>query len=297
MLQIERTLVNTESAYVANEIEYRKLEQLHMQFGSIELQATLVVGFVFTTMNADNLVALGDDQGKYCLYKAPFKTHLYIICTVCAVGLCMSCVMISAYIVWRSQTTANDVSVKHTIALVRSLRIRVMTAYFAGMVSFFASFLLLIWIYFAEPNWLPLEDGVQLRGQQCGSPESTFEGHKPYIDPNNKIDMACNGYEKGHWDSNIIRDRSGNVLIKCLNPFEPTQQKAQQDIGLSVATVGSVVSVLLAIGAIMAVCHIRKRFDDLERSVEMHRQRHLAQESTSTPSRREGPSVQLMPKH
>ena len=41
MLKIERELVNTESAYVANEIIFKQLDQLHTQLGSFELQATV----------------------------------------------------------------------------------------------------------------------------------------------------------------------------------------------------------------------------------------------------------------
>ena len=70
MLQLERTLVQTESAFTANEIEYRKLEQLQAQLESFTLMATLVVGFVFTTLNADSLVAITDDMSKHCIYSA-----------------------------------------------------------------------------------------------------------------------------------------------------------------------------------------------------------------------------------
>lgn len=144
MLQLERALVNTESAYAANEIEYRRLEQLHSQLESFNLQATLIVGFVFTTLNADSLVALSDDLSKNCIYKAPVVAHFYIVLTVMAVGLCMGCVMLSAYVVWKSQRTANDLSVRHTVALVRKIRMHIMSAYFVGMGSFFISFLFLL---------------------------------------------------------------------------------------------------------------------------------------------------------
>ena len=75
MLRAEREVVKREDAFTANEIEFRRLEQLHSQLESFLLQATLITGFAIGTLNADNLVAIVDDVGKFwCaphLYPAP----------------------------------------------------------------------------------------------------------------------------------------------------------------------------------------------------------------------------------
>ena len=65
MLRAEREVVKREDAFTANEIEFRRLEQLHSQLESFLLQATLITGFAIGTLNADNLVAIVDDVGKF----------------------------------------------------------------------------------------------------------------------------------------------------------------------------------------------------------------------------------------
>ena len=298
MLQIERTLVNTESAYTANEIDYRKLEQLHTQFGSVELQATLIVGFVFTTMNADNLVALGDDNGKYCMYKTPVLTHLYIITTVLAVGLCMTCVMISAYIVWRSQHSANDISVRHTIALVRTLKNHVMATYFVGMGSFFSSFLLLLWIYFGQPNWVPLRGSGVPTGLMPGSREQGAQCDAEKVSRTGKL--ACDAYYQHGWDTSILIDTEGDTYVHCLNPFDAEQQEKARAIGLAVCLSATITAALIVMGGVYAITRIRRAFGGMEAIVEAQRREArtdtLDGNSGIRPAVREGPSVEMLGK-
>ena len=147
MLQVEREIVQRENAYNTNEIENRRLEQLHSHLESFNLQATLIVGFALSTLNADNLVAIADDQSKFCVYKQPLTATLYIILTIYAIGTCMTCLAVSFYIIVKSQATANEVSVAHTVALVRQLKSSIVAYYFSGMAAFFVSMILLIWMY------------------------------------------------------------------------------------------------------------------------------------------------------
>ena len=87
---IEREIVQRENAYTNNEIENRRLEQLHTQLNSFNLQATLIVGFALGTLNADNLVAISDDISNFCMYKQPEIAGFYAILTIFSIGTCMS---------------------------------------------------------------------------------------------------------------------------------------------------------------------------------------------------------------
>ena len=271
MLNIERTLVNAESAYTANEIEFRKLEQLQGQLDSFNLQATLIVGFAFTTMNADNLVALADDVGKFCIYKRPVLAHLYVVLTLLAVGLCMSSVMLSTFIVWKSQRAANDVSVRLTIALVRELKMRVMLTYFIGMGSFMFGFLTLIWIYIGQFNWVPLdilahnsstpysgwEDAIGPRQPLCPGPQK--DGSSGFTG-----DPACDTFAANGWDTPVVTTDTGQTLVTCLNPYYQFHQDFQQDVGVSVATAGTVASVVVVVWTTLAIFKVKKEFHTME---------------------------------
>jgi hypothetical protein len=81
MLRVERDIVNRSNEFTANEIENRRLEQLHTQLENFNLQATIIIGFALGTINADNLVALADDVSKFCLYKQAGFAHAYAILT------------------------------------------------------------------------------------------------------------------------------------------------------------------------------------------------------------------------
>jgi len=255
----ERTLVSTESQFTANEIEYRKLEQLQSKLDSFNLQATLIVGFSFTTMNADNLVALADDMSKFCVYKQPVLAHLYVIFTVVAIGVCMSCVMISMYIVWKSQQTANDVSVSKTIAVVRILKAQVMFTYFIGMASFFFAFLVLIWMYFGQWNWVPRKNEDRSFGQMPTSPNSSC----PATAANGLTgNPSCDSYAANGWDTAVVTTSAGQTLITCLDPYDSEQQQQQRDLGLSKA------ALLICFGTAWSLYHVRETFAMMERQVE-----------------------------
>ena len=62
--------IAAENQHRTNVIDERNLEKYHDQLSSFNTQATLVLGFAVAGLNSDNLLALGDDQSKYCLYKS-----------------------------------------------------------------------------------------------------------------------------------------------------------------------------------------------------------------------------------
>lgn len=283
MLQIERRLVNAESSFAANEVEYRKLEQLQAQFDAFNVQGTLIVGCVFMTLNADNLVALMDDLGKFCMYKRPALTHLYLILTLAATGLCMCSVLHSMYIVYRSQRSANDVSVRLTVALVRTVKTRVLVTYFIGMASFFVSFLVLCFIYFAQDNWIPLKT---IDGHDVGRPfikgkMLTASGNqhckRGYPNAQTGFPSSVGGPFTGdptcdNWMANgmmvpVVTTDTGNILTSCLNPAYTGDLELQKVEGVTLATSGILSFVGVAIYLVVTLLRTRREFDRLSNVV------------------------------
>ena len=153
MLQIEREVVRRQNDVSSNEIENQRLEQLHIQLQSINLQATLVLGFNLVLFCQDNIARIADDESKFCLFKQPVVSSFYIMLTIISMGSCMICVGLSFYLIVVSQRTANEVSVVHTVALVRQLRHSyVGNAFKAGVFAFFSSLLLLVWMYIGHAS-------------------------------------------------------------------------------------------------------------------------------------------------
>ena len=153
MLQIEREVVRRENEMSTNEIENRRLEQLHLQLNSINLQATLVLGFNLILFCQDNIVRLADDESKFCLFKQPIVAGIYVMLTIVSMGSCMICLSLSFYVNVASQGTANEVSVVHTVALVKRLRLsHVGNAFKAGVGAFCGSVLLLVWMYLGRAS-------------------------------------------------------------------------------------------------------------------------------------------------
>ena len=172
MLQIEREIVQRENAYTTNEIDNRRLEQvfthrtvvrrdadrdhtsrlfgvcwqLHAHFDAFNVQATLICGMVLGTVNADSLVSISGDMSNFCIYKQPIISCMYIVLTFSAIGTTMICIGLSFYIVVTSQRTANEISVTHTLALVRQLQSHIFFYYFMGLLAFFVSQGCLIWM-------------------------------------------------------------------------------------------------------------------------------------------------------
>lgn len=182
MLQIEREIVQRENTYATNEIENRRLEQLHAQLNSFNLQATLIVGFALSTLNADNLVAISDDLSKFCMYKQPIVAALCSILTIFSIGTSMTCLGLSFYIIVRSQATANEVSVTHTVALVRRLQSQIVTYYMVGMFAFFTSLLLLIWMCVPRAHTAAAASSIPraCRIMPCGSGAPTHAQVSPH---------------------------------------------------------------------------------------------------------------------
>ena len=108
-----------ENQHRRNEIEQGNLEKYHDQLNSFNTQATLttphlcardptdsdttqatlILGFSLASLNADNLIALGDDQSKYCVYKVERQAWGYIfgVSTIACLSISFTCIASSFY--------------------------------------------------------------------------------------------------------------------------------------------------------------------------------------------------------
>ena len=103
MFSIVEAEIAAEDKHKINEIEQRNLEKYHEQLNSINTQATLILGFALTSLHADNLLALGDDQSKYCIYKEGRTGWGYLlgVSTVFTLSISFTCIAASFYLIVR----------------------------------------------------------------------------------------------------------------------------------------------------------------------------------------------------
>ena len=103
--------IAAENQHRTNVIDERNLEKYHDQLSSFNTQATLVLGFAVAGLNSDNLLALGDDQSKYCLYKSGRMAwgYAYGLSTCLSISTSLTCIAASFYLIVRSQHFALNV--------------------------------------------------------------------------------------------------------------------------------------------------------------------------------------------
>jgi hypothetical protein len=246
MLHFTSEVVNRENAYQSNEIEARRLEQLQTQLESFNLQATLIVGFALATINSDNLVNLADETSRFCVYKRPVLAHIYVLLSSFSIATCMSCVGLSFFVIFRSQKAANEVSVHHTVALVRRVKTSIMGTYFIGMAAFFASFILCAFMYFAYPNWTEISAPPRSEGarQVCQASSSGGVGNAAAgsglpagvsVGAPSPPGSGCDTYVTASFDVPVIKADNGKWYAACLDPYSSAHLELQRNIGLSLA--------------------------------------------------------------
>ena len=93
--------IAAENQHRTNVIDERNLEKYHDQLSSFNTQATLVLGFAVAGLNSDNLLALGDDQSKYCLYKSGRMAwgYAYGLSTCLSISTSLTCIAASFYLI------------------------------------------------------------------------------------------------------------------------------------------------------------------------------------------------------
>jgi len=261
MLRAERDVVQQEDAHASNEVEFRRLEQLYSQLDGFNLQATLIAGFGLATLNADNLVAIADDMSKYCIYKQPLGAYVYITMTIFSVGTCVGCIGNSIHLVARSQRSANEVSVPHSTALVRKFKTYIMTAYCVAMLTFFASFLALIWMYIGTPNWVEVDGYVATGASSSHATCSTDQNSSMYGGTGN---APCDAYIANGWDVPVVETNMNRTYVTCLNPFNQTDQDLQREYGTSLAVAATMTTLTVLGLSLTGVLYVRSGFKRME---------------------------------
>ena len=109
--------IAAENQHRTNVIDERNLEKFHDQLSSFNTQATLVLGFAVAGLNSDNLLALGDDQSKYCLYKSGRMGwgYAYGLSTCLSISTSLTCIAASFYLIVRSQHFALNVGIRSSL--------------------------------------------------------------------------------------------------------------------------------------------------------------------------------------
>lgn len=127
MNRVVRDEIRAENRHHANMIDERSLERHHLLLNSFNMQATLVVGFALSSINADNLSALSDDQSKFCMYKDGRRgwAYLFAISVISCICISLTCIAASFLVTLRTQEYALHVGVRPAVAMVRMYATRV----------------------------------------------------------------------------------------------------------------------------------------------------------------------------
>ena len=249
MFGVVEAEIAAENRHRTNEIEQGNLEKYHDQLNSFNTQATLILGFALASLNADNLMALGDDQSKYCMYKAERQMWGFIfgISTVACLSISFTCIAASFYLIIRSQHFALNVGVRPALAMVRTHRSRIIVVFVVGLLFFFLSAIATIWIYLGQANW---------RSITAPTPGSCSAGG---------ADVA--GCADGSWGSKVMLVDDGSTRITCLNPHSAEDHDTQETVTRAFAIVVTTAFLISMISGAAFLAYIKWDFDRLERSL------------------------------
>mgnify|MGYP006132887925 CR=1 FL=1 len=241
--------IAAENRHRTNEIEQGNLEKYHDQLNSFNTQATLILGFALASLNADNLIALGDDQSKYCLYKKERQAwgYLFGISTVACISISFTCIASSFYLIIRSQHFALNVGVRPALAMVRTHRSRIIVVFVIGLLFFFLSAIATIWIFLGQANW---------RSITAPTPGSCAAGG---------ADVA--GCSEGSWESKVVLLDDGSTRITCLNPHSAEDHDTQETVTRVFAIVVTTTFIMSLLFGAGFLAYIKWDFDRLEGSL------------------------------
>lgn len=284
MLHFANEAVTRENAYQINEIENRRLDQLQSQLESFNLQATLIVGFALATVNSGNLGMLADETSRFCVYKRPVVAHIYFFLASFSIATCMSCIGVSFFVIFRSQKAANEVSVRHTVSLIRRAKTSIMASYFVGMAAFFSSFILCTFMYFAYPNWTE----VYRNFSDFGFSEGT---RKICTAPN---DPSCGYSITAAYDVPVIRANNGRWYATCLDPYNPADLKRQSDVGFSIALTSLITFLLTFLLGYCGLQKVRKDFRHMQELVDAENRNRGGGSGASANAKDERDNVEML---
>lgn len=281
MLHFANEAVTRENAYQINEIENRRLDQLQSQLESFNLQATLIVGFALATVNSGNLGMLADETSRFCVYKRPVVAHIYFLLASFSIATCMSCIGVSFFVIFRSQKAANEVSVRHTVSLIRRAKTSIMASYFVGMSAFFSSFILCTFMYFAYPNWTEVYRNF-----------SDSEGARKIC--TSTSDPSCGYSITAAFDVPVIRANNGRWYATCLDPYNPADLQLQSDVGLSIALTSLITFLLTFLLGYRGLQKVRKDFRRMQDLVDAENRNRGSGSGASANAKDERDNVEML---
>lgn len=249
MFGVVEAEIAAENRHRTNEIEQGNLEKYHDQLNSFNTQATLILGFALASLNADNLMALGDDQSKYCLYKAERQAwgFLFGISTVACLSISFTCIASSFYLIIRSQHFALNVGVRPALAMVRTHRSRIIIVFVVGLLFFFLSAIATIWIFLGQANWRRITAPT---AGSCAAGGAVVAG--------------CSD---GSWGSNVMLLDDGSTRITCLNPHSAEDHDTQEKVTRVFAIVVTSTFITSMLFGTAFLAYIKWDFDRLECSL------------------------------
>jgi len=237
--------IAAENQHKTNVIDERNLEKYHDQLSSFNTQATLVLGFAVASLNSDNLIALGDDQSKSCLFKAERRAWGYVfgISTCLSISTSLTCIAASFYLIVRSQHFALNVGVRPALAMVRKHRSRIILTFVFGLLCFFLSAIATVWLFVGLPNYRRLS-----------------AAELPAIG-------SCAASTQCAWGSNVVQVDDDSTRATCLNPHSAADHELQERITyhFALSVTGSFAACLLLGAGFLA--YIKHDFDRLERAL------------------------------
>ena len=324
------------------------MSQLHAQLNAFNVQATLIVGFALGTFNADNLTAISNDLSSFCVYKRharedsnpsrshtlsstrvrvpccaePIITCVYIVLTFTAIGTCAICLGLSFYIVVHSQYTANEVSVTHTLALVRQLQSQILFYYFLGLVAFFVSLYVEIIMYIerahaqqpkpsprltlslglalrspryiGQYNWIPLigepgpdnttifATGSRAGKEGCNTQPGPNQGGMSASGTGLTGNPSCDSYDANGWAVQAVTLDTGENLMTCLNPYDMKQQYYQRMVGLVITCVTFLTFAVMFCTGLYSFMRVRRKFYNMTQLPEV---KAMAKDAAPPPNR------------
>lgn len=229
MLGASEAALHAESGVRKLEMELQELGNNHQSLNSLSVQATLVVGFSLATLNADNLMALGDDTSPFCIYVGSnaFLGSAFLILTSISIALNIVVVGICSYLTYKSQRAALDTNTEASALKLRQISTQIYIMFFVGLLAFFASAIIIVWLFLGNDNWRDV------------------------------------GVEESRVDNNIIFvTQSGKTKVRCLDPLNDEDAAYAHRFGIIVASLNSVVFVGSIVGGATFAWKVARQFDE-----------------------------------
>ena len=132
MLAGEQDRLEKERQFRDLEVSYKQLSFLLERLNSYNTQATLVTGFAFTAFSADALQALPYED-------SPIRAYLFCFFCSLAMAAAIAAVVLSSYLMARSERLAMNSSVEMAVAATRLRTSLVIVLYTISLIGLFGA--------------------------------------------------------------------------------------------------------------------------------------------------------------